>query len=288
MSSYDLAAEISQDLVTKVINDSIPPAYTVIDKRSPFPTLAVVDTRNSDLPALITWAKSKSGSRKKGEEQFADELLYSVADAESDFNFVIAAKKEFDNIRDGKKPTWDGPSDKELSNYLEFGFDTKAHLAWVKVWIPSRPTITVSVPTTTIKGLKVSAGATGELWVRRPKLKCTKKWKGICYKWKKVWVWEKWASITLDSVTVAADVSIAWSVSGVKLIGSAKFDKLRLNYKILDKIPIENWVDPKSFTAMDAKELVGVIPILESKYIVSSIGMPKGSGLRLELTFKKN
>ena len=59
------------------------------------------------------------------------------------------------------------------------------------------------------------------------------------------------------------------------------FDKLRLDYPILDQIPLEGLANlalrNKTLFAYDAAQLIATVPVLKSRFTVDSISLPASS-----------
>jgi hypothetical protein len=119
--------------------------------------------------------------------------------------------------------------------------------------------------------VNVTAGA--ELWAKYPWWNCHN-W---CFKWEKVIKCDRIASITV-SIDLAADAHADVNATGPLVAIQAAFDRLRLDYPILDKIPLEGIANAALANQLvyvfDASKLVASVPVLGSKFKVDSVSLP--------------
>jgi hypothetical protein len=136
-----------------------------------------------------------------------------------------------------------------------------------------RPQINLRSPRIDLKGIRVEVKATGELWAKYPWWNCYK-W---CTKWKKVIKCDRVGSLTV-APEIAAEAHASVEARGTEVIVRGEFDRLRLAYPILDKIPLEGIANgalrDKLIFVYDAAKLVFAVPVLGSRFRVESINLP--------------
>jgi hypothetical protein len=76
------------------------------------------------------------------------------------------------------------------------------------------------------------------------------------------------------------------------LYAQASFDELRLDYDILDKIPLEGIANKALRDSLvyvyDASTLMATVPVFQSKFAIASIQLPDATGsLGVGVTIKK-
>lgn len=185
-------------------------------------------------------------------------------------------------------PNFNGPSAAVLQKVLDGGvkglpavfkgIQFVAHLAWLRVAIADAPTVGLNSPNVGLTGVNALVSATGELWWYHPTFHCS----FLCFNWSETWSWDKLASVTVRNVQIAADAHVALSTKQALVVAQGVFDKLRLNYPILDQIPLEgvanNLLGPKLVAVYDAGKYVAAVPILGSKFAVNAVEIPPAKG----------
>lgn len=295
MSRYDFSASIEQTLINRITKDTTYPfklyeeRYRFDPKKSKSGDSFVNDGEDVSFPALKKWASKNNKSELSEEDrELAEEILDAVNEVEEEQENYLECKKKFDAVEHKRKPKWEGVREAELKSLKKFDFPAKAHLAWVRVVLKKSPNIDLKVPKTKISGLEISVGATGELYVKMPKLVCVKRWHGFCYKWKIKWKWRRLARATFKSISTKSDVSLTFSVAKkVIVVAQGVFDKLRLNYPILREIPIERFIKPREFNVFHARKMLGLIPLVEEEYVVGNVSLPKGDGLQVNILLRE-
>jgi hypothetical protein len=158
------------------------------------------------------------------------------------------------------------------------GTQLKAHLAWLRVCVGQKPSLTIGSPQVSIQNLKVDVSATGELWWYYPIPHCSS-W---CLDWSITWAWTRIASITIRDIRIAADAHADTSVDGTKVKVTGVFDRLRLDYDILRDIQLEGIANSvlgsKPVFVYDASQLVATVPVLGSHFGISAIDLPSSIG----------
>lgn len=290
----DLEAKIYQSACDKLLG-SVAYPFTVFERRQDFPGCSNMATAevgeyyeySKDEIAQIL-KKSIDGDKKNFE---VSDRIYSFAGS-----IIEQAKKVLDAADRGGKE-YVGPDKKELQAIVDGGIanlvDTLGDwgaYAWcpyLRVRLDKKPSIHLASPRIDLTGVLVSVKATGELWVKYPWWNCYQ----YCFKWKKVIKCDRVASITV-SVELKAEAHADLVASGARVIAQGVFDKLRLNYNILDKIPLEGIANDalakKLLAVYDASQLVETVPLLHSRFAIASIALPlSGDGIGVGVTVKQ-
>lgn len=289
-TSHDFSASIQQQAVDKLLDSTHYPLVAV-DKREDFPGCDKVAAELGQIVYKYSKVESKALLKEavsaiKSDKLSANSLssaLYSEAAAiiEQCKRASIAAKEA------GKE--YEGPDPKEYDAVVNGGvvglIDTLSDVEFyavctrLKVTIRKRPQIKLSSPRIDLSGIKLEILATGELWAKY-------KWPN-CYRWCTKWEWVKKcksvASITV-SPEIRAKAHCTLSTQGARVLAKAKFDELRLDYHILDKIPLEGLansaLDGKPVVIYDASKLIAAVPVFQSSFGIKSISLPSDpSGL---------
>jgi hypothetical protein len=199
--------------------------------------------------------------------QEAKDLLRRM-DADPDVQVEGITKAELEAIVNGGV--------KELRKSLG-RFPIAFHCPLLRVQVLKRPSVSLGVPTTKLADGKVKVTATGEMWIKVPKIVC-KRW---CTRWSITWKWVRAASITVSvELSVAASVNVF--ADGPRVVMRAAIDRLRLDYPILRNIPLEGIANRilggKLVYVFDASRFVASIPVIETKFTVGGINLPTSTG----------
>jgi hypothetical protein len=284
MAQRDLYAELDQSACDKVLG-SVKYPFAVVDQNQPFPgcsraaspSPAFYAYHPEEIRKLLKDAVDFIRAEKGHTELTLHDQIYSFGGS-----ILEQTKKVLDALTNGGD-RYSGPSKVDLEHILDKGIeglvDTLGDFgfyAWcphLKVSLRTEPRLLLSSPRIDVKGLRVEAEATGELWAKYPWWNCYK-W---CLKWEKVIKCERIASVS-PRLDVAADAHANFQVNGVEVVCRAEFDRLRLDYPILDKIPLEAvanlFLKNKTIPVYDASKLVQTIPIFGSKFGVDCIELP--------------
>jgi hypothetical protein len=279
----DLYAEVNQSACDKLL-DSVKYPFTVLEKREDFPgcpNLVVAEVgafhryTKKEMQILLSDAVEKEKNRT-----LIDDQVYSFGGS------IIEQTKRVLDAANGPKPvgvTYEGPETKELEAIIEGGITELYHTlgdwgiygwcSYLRVILEKRPQIYLASPRIDLKNVIVNVTATGELWAKYPWYNCYQ-W---CLKWKKVIKCDRIASATA-SLDIKADAHVNCQASGALVSLQAVFDSLRLNYPVLDKIPLEGFANKelqdKLVYVYDASQLVESVPVLRSRFTVDSISLP--------------
>lgn len=316
----DLRTEINQSSFDKILASMDIP-LTLFEHNDPFPAFVDMANQKIDLEgdvnkgfgydrmvALFLWAVegAPTAMGDNNEMELKNELKNQWAEIMGGVNEIVANYEYA--VKNQSVPGYKGPmpSDfdggsvsiselkklqkssvaeffKNLSSYvgiskLDF---VKAHLAYAKAELTSRPSLTVNSPVFKTTGIKVKVTATGELWMKLPVPRCCKRVLGVCVWWCFDMKWVKVGSITV-SPTIGADVTVNFSVSGLKIFASGSFDRLFLDYFILREINLaglaNNYLRNKTFELYDVSKFVASIPYINKKFRIESINVPARTG----------
>jgi hypothetical protein len=274
-----LTVALTQAAVDKVLGDIHYPV-TVYDKHTQFDRTHFGDEQPEDY-SQQKFEQTLNLAKQRGVD--AAQLSFEMNSLRADIEQVETSKKHAN--KHGEK--WVGPSDDELDAWKKYKFKVRAHLAWFRIIIDQRPSISVRVPETPVKNISTLLSATGEMWVYRPKLRCTKSILGFCYRWEWVYVWELWLSVTASSVKAKGAGVIDWSADNFVLVGSPHFTDVRLDYPILRDLQLKKLVKLDPFDVVSAKKLTAAVPYVDKHYHVTGVETPAGAELRLNIEFAK-
>lgn len=195
---------------------------------------------------------------------------------------------------------YEGPSAKLVQAVVDGGIealpDTLAPFgdfgiyAWcsrLQVVVKQRPKVDLSSPRVDLNGVKVHIDATGELWAKYPWWNCYR-W---CTKWEKVHKCKRIASVS-PALEIAAEAHATAEANGPRVYVRGAFDKLRLDYPILEKIPLEGLANRalggKRVLAYDASQLITTVPVLQSRFAVETLSLPTSAdSIGIGVTIRK-
>ena len=114
----------------------------------------------------------------------------------------------------------------------------------------------------------------------------------LCLKWKKVLKWKRLARVSVSVKLVVAASAVLSTRGKATVIATGEFDKLRLDYYLLDKIELERIANKalkdKAQLIYDATQLVATVPIIAQKFRVSKVGLPSdASGVPINVDVEK-
>lgn len=287
--AYDFYAEINQSTLDKLVS-SVSYPFVIIERREDFPGCTRVNFR--DEGDAYSYSKEEANELFRRAVQFVidepDRSQQSIHDQIYSFGAsLIQQAKVIQQAQD--QDGYEGPGAREINAILDGGIadlgETLTLLgdwgiyAWnpyLRVTLLHRPSIRLGSPRINLNGILTEVRATGEAWIKYPWFNCYK-W---CTQWKKVIKCERIASITV-SPEIAAEAHADIVSRGVRVFAAGAFDRLRLNYPILDKIPLEGIANrllgQKELLVYDASELLATVPLLRSRFVVNSIALPNKS-----------
>jgi hypothetical protein len=280
----DLYAEVHQSASDKLLG-SVTYPFTVFERKQDFPGCpnlamarvgAFYQYTLKESTQLLTNAVKGAAPTKAINDQ-----VYSFGGS-----IIEQAKKVLDAANTaGQK--YKGPNKKQLQAIVEGGIPNLVHTlsdwglyAWcpyLRVVARTEPSLTLASPRIDLTNVKINVTATGELWAKYPWWNCYE----FCTSWKKVIKCDKIGSITVSpDIKAAAHANI--EASGSIVTARGVFDLLRLDYPILDKIPLEGIANDalgsKLVYVYDASQLVETVPVLKSRFTVGTITLPGTSG----------
>jgi hypothetical protein len=299
----DLSASVSQSSVDKLLK-SVSYPFTAFDKSWPFQGRLVQGSESDYIYTPDQVKKMLSSAQKQighldlpaPKESPDDQLTRDIISAAGG---VIESAKACLNARDEAEKTgkpFVGPSRAVTQGILDGGISGlagikgiqfKAHLAHLAVIVESEPDVSLGVPTVGIKNLKVQVNATGELWWYHPALHCSH-W---CFEWSVTWGWDRIAALSVG-VKLKIDAHADISAQNTLVVAKGVIDKLRLDYPILRDIPLEgfanNALGDKLVVAFDAGKYLATVPVLNSRFAISDIGLPQSSKeIEVDITIKQ-
>jgi len=305
-SNSDFSAELDQALCDKIISSANYP-LTAMENVNPFPGCGkIAPEKISEIYAyskieideLIKLSSDYIDDNKQESDATVYDQVYSFGSS-----FIQQAKRVLDAIENAPKSgpqAYQGPDKDILEEIINSGvrgisksikplgdIEFYAWNSFLKIVIKDKPSIKLNSPRVDLSNIIINVIATGELWAKYPWLDCYK-W---CTVWKKVTKCERVASITV-SLDIKAKLHCDLETEGARVKAVGKFDELRFNYPILDKLPLEGIANKslqgKMIYIYDASGLMATIPLLQSKFSVQSIDLPSEVGkLVVAVTLKK-
>lgn len=317
--SPDLVATIEQSAADKFVH-SVEYPFTVIDRTyPPFSAFALtenesgepVDAPDADFAigyepgereGLVRWAYNivhGDDGVPAAEKALAEGIIIAATDTVEALRRCIRAHEEAE--RDGRIAEWGngvdieqvrellrrdpGLSDVEYLVQITAHWELKPHLRWLRITVSNEPSVQLNGPVVSVSTNGLRAGATGELWAHVKFPKC-RRW---CTKWEWYWKWIRLGSLTLRDVRFhPVEVDIHAHVRDLTFVElRALFRKLRLDYPILRKIPLEKYpnkaVGNKALLIYDAASYLATVPVLDSTWRVKFVRLPKPSPGRIKV-----
>jgi hypothetical protein len=304
----DLMARVEQSTFNKIIASAGFP-LVLFEHREPFPGFAgVMETRDfvdtldrvfstDETKALLRWAvenaPTTSVSRGQDEQVFKIGLQDAWQEWKEDVNNAVAvmerpgaANQPGLGSRNGDELTL-----AELKQLQLAGVDetfqlldrkssiatnkaiARAHLSYARVELTERPGLAVNSPRFSATNIRVQATATGELWLKLPHISCCPP--RVQMRWKKI------AQLTV-SPKIGTDATITFSVESLKVMATARFDRLFLDYFILREINLaglgNGYLSKKKFEVYDVSKFVASIPYIDRKFVIDAVRLPAQSG----------
>lgn len=285
-SSYDLYAEVQQSVCDKLLG-SVKYPFKVLEQRQDFPkdeklpstAMGLYKLSKEEISALL-----KESLRKIKGSKGSNSSIHSQV-----FSFAGSVIQQAKSVIDAAKSAGDkyqGPDVKEMQKIVDDGieglvntlgdFDIYFWCSYLAVKLNKQPKLLLASPVITLDDIKVEVTATGEIWAKYPWWNCHQ-W---CTQWEKIHKFDKIASLTV-SPELKAKAHANLSLNGTMLNATATVDELRLNYEILDKIPLEGIANDQlgnsPIFVFDASKLVSTVPLLETKFVISSLLLPSSS-----------
>lgn len=283
-AQYDLYAEIKQSVCDKLLSSTSYP-FKALENRQNFPGCSNLAAKYKDsfyelskkeikdlLNSSLATVRSRSNNTQSVHSQ-----VYSFAGS------IIQQAKSVIDAASSAGADYEGPEVKEMQEIVNGGIESLTETlgdfgiyAWnsyLRITIDAKPSILLKSPRIDLNGINIEVTATGELWSKYPWWNCHK-W---CTKWEKIHKCEKIASLTV-SPNLKAEAHADIQTQGARVNILVEFDKLRLAYDILDKIPLEGIANRelkgKPVFIYDASQLVTTVPVLGSKFSIDSISTP--------------
>ena len=303
-NKYDLYAEVGQSISDKILT-SVRYPFKIINKQRPFPgcnkSAIKIATEENDYIYTFTQDEIRSLLNDSVAEILSREDFDTddISISDDVYNFggnIIQQAKHIINIANTEN-SYEGPDIAELQSIVDGGIkglvDTLgnwkvyAHCSNFSVVVEDKPTINLRSPQVDLSNVKIKIAATGELWVKYPWWNCYR----YCFKWKKIIKCERIARVSI-SLKIKADANAIFKAEAAKVLVYGKFNKLRLDYPILEKINFEKYankaLENKPVFVYDAAKFITVIPLLESRFSIDSITLPNNNnGLSIEISLQQ-
>jgi hypothetical protein len=288
-ATHDLYAEVKQSASDKVVESVLYP-FTALEQNQGFPgctklaeEMAAEENApfyvltSAEVGDLLSAAVRDVRASQSSSEATVSGQVYAFA------GDIIQQAKHVIDAASAAGSEYEGPDVANLQGIVDGGIEGLVNTlgdwgiyAWctyLRVIVESRPEIALSSPRINLNDIEIKVTATGELWSKYPWWKCYK-W---CTKWEKVIKCDRIASITV-SPKIRAEAHALLKAEAAKVYVQGVFDRLRLNYPILDKIPLEGLANKALKQTLvyvfDASKFVAVVPILESKFTVGTVTLP--------------
>ncbi|MDB5933240.1 MAG: hypothetical protein JWQ01_584 [Massilia sp.] len=299
-STFDFLAQLNQSTCDKIIDSTTYP-LVALEHRKTFPGCSNFAFTNpaefyiysdAEIEALLKEAVTTVRTNTGNPAVSIYSEIYShggaiIQQAKSALTALQGADRD---APPGSPGSYEGPKEEILTNIINGGIENLvktlkplgdwglyAYSPYLRVTVRDKPTLVLNTPRIDLSNVFIEVTATGELWSKFPWLNCYR----YCTKWEKVVKCERIASVTV-SPHIKAKLHASVQASGARVNIIAKFDELRLDYPILDKLPLEgianDVLDNKPVFVYDASELVATIPLLKSRFSVDKIELPATSG----------
>jgi len=288
IQAHDLYAEVEQSACDKLVG-SVSYPLKAFEKKQDFPGCSKMAARD-DGP-FYEYSKQEIKKMLKASLAYVKDLPKESAPSVQDdiYSFagsIIEQAKKVLESANSAGAEYEGPKPKDMQAIVDGGieglvdtlgdFGLYAWCPYLSVVVKQKPQIKLGAPRIDLNGIGVEVTATGELWAKSPWWNCYK----YCFKWEKVY-----KCIRIGSLTVSPDIKVEAhanvEASGSRVYVRGEFDKLRLNYDILDKIPLEGIANKalrdKLVFVYDAAQFIATVPILQTKFTVDSLVPPASS-----------
>jgi hypothetical protein len=295
----DLYSEVHQSAADQLLQ-SVKYPFTAFERRQEFPGCSKEAVRSGG--AIYEYKKSEVKKMLRDAVEFVrknpDRKDVSIEDQIYAFggSIVEQAKKVVD-AANAAGAKYQGPAKAKMQSIVDGGIEGLAETLddlgvygwcpYVRVTAKQMPHINLASPRIDLTGVSIEVTATGELWFKHPWWNCYK-W---CTQWEKVIKCDKVGSITV-SPSFNADAHATVEADRKRVVVRAEFDKLRLDFPILDKIPLEGIANEalrdKLIFVFDAGQLVATVPILQSRFTVDAVELPAtASGIAIGVTVRQ-
>ena len=297
----DLSARIDQTACDKLLQ-SIHYPFVPLERNEPFPgcdklVAAEVDGLyrypDADVDRLFANSVEQINTRDTNTDVTVEDQIFAFGGS------IIQQAKLVREAAD--KPDYEGPDKAELDAIIDGGIPLLGKslrrvmsdwgiYAWcshLRVTVKSRPGLKLSSPRIDLTGLRLEVRATGELHAKFPWWNCYQ-W---CLRWRKVHKCERIASLTV-SPDLAIDAHAGLEIAALRVLASASFDRLRLDYPILRDLPLEGLANSllkvKRVPVYDAAPLIATVPVLQSRFVVDSLDLPPtGDGIEIGVNLRQ-
>lgn len=316
----DLRATINQSMADKIVN-SVNYPFTVFEHRKPFEGFSLKNEieidDEIDIDSELFLKETNTILSKKFTINGYDAVEQdSVNLATNSLNELRALKENFKECLSAYKKIeehnaqnpdqthqWDGPTEEflnniikdiedyennNLANYKSLSglIELKAQITWIRVNLGKRPNFGLHGQRFDINIPSILPSGTGEVWAKHKWLKCVKYvsifGKKVCVGWKWTTKLTRLLSVTLKDIKLKVKAHAIVKPLGAIVNVYGVFDELRLDYKWIDKIPLEKLANKilgnKPVAVFDASKFVQTVPVLNSSFRVAKLEIPNETG----------
>lgn len=308
--SQDLITILNQSIADKIVKSAKYP-IDLFDINQPFPHKVQsafevskglqYDFTSNEIKDLLTrsyntgsiavdYAGNSTGDYDASNDNSIEEAVLNEASL-----VVMEAKSALKACTD---PAYEGPPKEYLETIIKKGvpglYESTAKGIKFKFHIPklsgtalSRPDVIFNSPATQLKNGQIRANATGELWMRRPSIRCSR----LCTRWRITWKWVRVFRISI-SLKFKIEALATASIRNSMIVVQGKFTKFRLDYKYFRKIKLEGIVNKAMADRLvylyDTSKLIASIPVLDAQFGIDKVYLPAASGkLQVGVRIKK-
>lgn len=310
----ELKATINQSMADKIVK-SVNYPFTVFEHRKPFEGFSFTNEIESDDEINIESEQflkdikvvlNGTFENYEDKEQELDDLAVNfsteIRGLRENFEECLVAYnkiEEWNTQNPDQKHTWDGPTkdflesiikdikayeSNSLQDYKSLSklIEIKAQITWIRVILGKEPNFLLNGQRFDVSLPSILPSGTAEVWAKYKWLKCTKYveifGRKICVGWKWTTKLTKLLSITLKDIKFKVKAHAIVKPKGAIVNVYGAFDELRLDYRFIDRIPLEKLANKilgdKPLTVFDASVFVKTIPVLNSSFRVSKIEIP--------------
>jgi hypothetical protein len=297
----DLYAEVNQGACDKLL-DSVTYPFEAFEKSNDFPGCDKMGLVELEPPPVYEYTKAEVQQlldqavkqHSKGDRPSLDDDVFSFCGS-----IIEQAKKVVDAANSaGNK--YKGPDLKLMEAIVQGGIQklpqtlipfgdwgVYAWCSYLRVIVRQKPHFQLGLPETDFKNIRLRVTAKGELWWKHPWWNCYHR----CFEWHKVIKCDQHGHVK-PTLNIAADAWAKFDAKGPIVEAYAGFDKLRLDYPILKKIPLEGIANSalrgKPVYVYDASKLIESVPVLKSRFTVDKVTLAdKANGIGLGVRIRK-
>lgn len=292
-AAQDLSVSIKQSVADKFFGDATYPVK-VVDVTHPFaPPLSSYSTQGAQPITLFTHPADVSDLNVQI-QAYKNTLLGKLDRAIKDYQYATA-----------NGVPWGGPTIGEMQNLqaalksnaviaARGDFDVAVNVASLKVFVTSRPSVTLGAPSTGLSNVNVNVDANAELWVKSPYLDCTDSCSigpiSFCCKYEWKTKWDKILTVPFN-LNFIAQANLTLFQNQREVDGKIAFSSLHLNDPILGFIELKDLANANlaqnAFTVLKLDDLAAALPYVNNTYVVDQVTLSGAGEIRLDMTVTK-